>query len=194
LKYSKNKLKAAECYEKGSYSEKAIELYKELGENLKVGDLYYLDRKIAEGNVYYEKEVEERKRKGKFLKAAEIYLDRMDSKDEAQKTLLQGWYERKESVNCLNEYFSNIDDQKKYIKKLESIHNDLTDSDFKISFLKVMTRQYRSNEQHQERIKSIAYQVISEVGKESPEVVKELKYFNKGNDDISTDITRFRIR
>lgn len=193
LKYAKDKMRAAKCYEKGNLTNKAIELYIELGENIKVGDLYYYENKIEEGNNYYLKEVEELKKNNKYIKAADVFEHKMGQLENAQATLFEGWTEKKDSINCLHNYFSNIKDDKVYKKKVESIYDSLDNVEVKTVYLKVIRKQFEKQKQHNQQLKTMAYKIISEVGKTNPKVVTELNAFNKNNVEVSKDITRFKL-
>ena len=87
----KNKSEAASCFEKGKQYKKAIDLYKELEQKEKVGDLYREVHDVANSNLYYQMVIDDYVKNNQVVKGSLIYRKKMDQPEAAQKILLQGW-------------------------------------------------------------------------------------------------------
>lgn len=191
LKHSLNKNKAAECYEKGKMTEDAITLYKELNQNEKVGDLYVAINKRKDADVYFEKVVNEYKNKYQFVKASLIYRNKMQDRVKGQALLLEGWNTNKDALNCLTNYFSNIEDVK-------ILKNEITDLQKKNTansdlFLQAIHHPYKRHAELSEWIREIAYEVIASQTSVNPNIVTEMKLFNKDDKHLLKDTFRFRL-
>ncbi len=193
IKHGNNEQKAAECYEKGNMINDAISLYKELNQNEKVGDLYMNINNRKEAGVYFEKVVEEYKSRNQYVKASLIFKNKMNDTQRGQSLLLEGWRSSKDSSNCLNNYFSNIDGIKHLKQEIETISkNDLTYKNSQ-AFVQVIQKEYAKKNELSDYIKEIAYEVIAKQINITPDIVSELKGFNKNDKELAKDTLRFKI-
>ena len=193
LKYAKNKPKAAECYEKGKVYKEAINLYKDLNEFEKVGDLYQLTHQKQEANNYYNRVIEEYQTKFQFVKASLVYKNKIKDSSQAQKLLLEGWKTNKDASNCLNNYFENIEDETVLKKEIDHIYQHHTTETAKEPFLHSLKIIFSKKEPLQSQTKNIAYEIIAEKMASKPELASELIHFNKKDQSISKDILKYKL-
>ena len=191
LKKLKNKSEAANCYEKAKQYRKAIDLYKELEQKEKVGDLYREINDAKNANTYYQMVVDDYVSNSQMVKGSLIYRKKMEMPDEAQKILLKGWEEDRDSFNCLNNYFANIFDVKKLDKQIQELY-EKTPSDKKITYLEAMKYEFKKDPELQPTTRNIAYEIIAEKVATRSEIVNELKHFNPDDEVILKDISRYK--
>lgn len=193
LKYLNNKEKAASCYEKGRMTSDAIGLYKELKMHEKVGDLYQSINNRKEAFEHYNYVVENYKTTDQYVKASLLLRNKMEDKTSAQNMLLSGWREQKDSFNCINNYFVNIEDLQILSKEIDNIYRNETNERNKQAFLKALKHEHKKDDQLAIQTKEIAYEIISELAKTNPDVLNELSAFNKDT-QLSKDITRYKTQ
>jgi tetratricopeptide (TPR) repeat protein len=193
LKHTGNKLRAANCYEKGNLTLEAIELYKALNENEKVGDLYTSIRKPKDAAIYYEKVIDAYKVNSQFLKASLVYKNKMNDNAAGQTLLLDGWRSNKDAVNCLSAYFSSIDDVEQLRKKIHSIYSDEITDKNRESFLHVIKNQYTKKNELRDSLKEMAYETIAKQIPSDPSIVTELRAFDPSNKELIKDTLRFKL-
>jgi tetratricopeptide (TPR) repeat protein len=191
LKKLKNKSEAANCYEKAKQYRKAIDLYKELEQKEKVGDLYRQINDVKNANTYYQMVVDDYVNNNQMVKGSLIYRKKMEMPDEAQKILLKGWEEDRDSFNCLNNYFANIFDVKKLDQQIQELY-EKTPSDKKITYLEAIKYEFKKDPKLQNTTRNIAYEIIAEKVATRSEIVNELKYFNPDDEVILKDISRYK--
>lgn len=191
LKKLQNKTAAASCYEKGKEYKKAIDLYKEMGQNEKVGDLYKELSDIKNAHHHYQIVVDDYIKHHQIVKASLVYRKKMERPDEAQKILLKGWEENRDSFNCLNNYFANIFETKQLESEIKRLYQN-TPSDKKLIYLDAMKHEFKKDEKLQEPVRNIAYEIIAEKINYGVDVVNDLKHFNPNDQEIIKDISRFR--
>lgn len=111
----------------------------------------------------------------------------------AQDVLLKGWRSNKDAFNCLNNYFSNIIEEKQVLFQLQQINAvDLTNHNKGI-FLRVLEYEYCRRPGIEEEIKDMAYEIISEQAAMNPSVISELRMFNKQDKQLVKDTMRFKM-
>jgi tetratricopeptide (TPR) repeat protein len=191
LKKLKNKSEAANCYEKAKQYRKAIDLYKELEQKEKVGDLYRQINDTKNANTYYQMVVDDYVSNNQMVKGSLIYRKKMEMPEEAQKILLKGWEEDRDSFNCLNNYFANIFDVKKLDQQIQELY-EKTPSDKKITYLEAIKYEFKKDPKLQNTTRNIAYEIIAEKVATRSEIVNELKYFNPDDEVILKDISRYK--
>ena len=76
LNHTGNKLKAAQCYEKGKMTNEAINLFKELNEHEKVGDLYMSINNQRSGLEHYNMVLDQLKDQHQYVKASLLCRNR----------------------------------------------------------------------------------------------------------------------
>ena len=193
LKKVKNKVKAAECYEKGNMILEAIELYKELQNFEKVGDLYVGLNKRKEANSYYQMVANKYITSNQYLKASLIYREKMHDKMKGQDLLLRGWVEYKDAYNCLNNYFVNIEDSKDFKKELDAVFENHVNQKNRELFLRVLTFEYDRRKELSEPIREMAYEAISAQIPSDERIVSFLKNFNRKDKELVKDTIRFKV-
>lgn len=191
LKKLNNKSEAASCYEKAKQYKKAIDLYKEVEQKEKVGDLYKQIHDIKNAHIYYQMVVDDYVNNDQMVKASLIYRKKMETPDEAQKILLKGWEENKDTFNCLNNYFANIFEVKKLEAEIQNVYKN-TPSDKKTIYLEAMKYEFKKDEKLQSITRNIAYEIIAEKVSSHSEIVNELKHFNPNDEVILKDISRYK--
>jgi tetratricopeptide (TPR) repeat protein len=193
LKHCGDKLKAAECFEKGNIIMDAIKLYMELNDNEKVGDLYMTISNKELAVIHYEKVVASYKAKGQYVKAALIYRNKINNPLAGQTMLLEGWRTRRDAVNCLTNYFSNIENADHLHKALNAVYRNDVDEKNAPLFLSVIKHEFRKTQTLKHSIKEMAYEVVSKNISSNPSIVSELKNFNPDNKELFKDTLRFRL-
>lgn len=193
LKYLNNKEKAASCYEKARMTSDAIHLYKELNMNEKVGDLYISINNQKEANQHYNYVLENYKATCQYVKAALLLKNKMNDGNTAQEMLLNGWREQKDSFNCLSNYFENIGDLKILSREIDKIYVNHIDENNKAEFLKVLKNEHKRDPLLAIQTKGIAYEIVSHLATENPNILNELPAFNKDT-QLTRDISRYKNR
>lgn len=194
LKHLSDKQKAAECYEKGNSTMEAINLYSELGQHEKIGDLYSLLSNRRQAIFHYEKVVESYTAKGQYVKASLIYKHKINDAQAGQSMLLEGWRQNKDAVNCLNNYFSNIEDSDQFRNELQAVHQRDVNEKNAESFLEAVRHEYQKRNELRESIMELAYEVVSRNISTNPAIVSELKNFNINNKELFKDTLRFKLQ
>lgn len=192
LKHSKNTAKAADCYDKGNMFSSALALYKELGDNEKTGDMYSKMSRITEANTFYQLVADEHSEQNRFVKAAQVYRNKMNDTNRAQEQLLKGWRNDTDAFNCLNNYFVNIDHIPALTQAITDIYkNDINEHNTE-TFLKVIKHAYDKDEALKKMTSDMAYELVAQYGKKDPSLVAELKNFNK-DAHLTKDILRHKF-
>lgn len=192
LEYAKNKDRAAQCYEKGNMTMDAIGLYKDLNKHEKVGDLYVKINKRTDANVYYEKTADEYKGNNQFVKASLVYREKMLKPEAGQEILMTGWRVNSDAENCMGIYFSNIQNNKERGEAYESFYKNEVHDTNRTRFISVMAQEFKKNEVHADRLKTMAYEAaVAEIPKNA-RIVAELNDFNKQDKQFTNDTLRFR--
>lgn len=194
LKYLNNKPKAAECYEKGHVYKQAIELYRELNQHEKVGDLYTILKDKPEADKYYGRVIEEHKGNGQYVKASFIYKDKIKDIDGAQEVLLTGWKNKKDAANCLNNYFANINSTQKLSGAITSIYEAEVTKENSELFLQVMKQEFKKHQDLEELTKNIAYEIVADKISTKPEIASELISFNPKNKSMIKDVMKYKLK
>lgn len=193
LKHCQNKNKAAECFENGKLYTAAIDLYKELNQDEKVGDLYMLMKERKNAFEYYNKIIDKFKDNNQYVKASLIYRNKMQDYLSAQSLLLNGWENNKDGINCLNNYFANINDMQLLEKEIEHIYQTKTTNANQNNFLQVIKHEYNKDEKLHEVTQNIAYQIVAEQIKSNRSSIQELKHFTKKDKNFLKDIMKFKL-
>ena len=193
LKYSKNKLKAAECFEKGNLVSQAIELYEELHQYEKAGDLYSLLHHTAEAQRCYQKVADDYVGKDLYIKASLLYKNKMNNPEASRQLLLQGWRSNKDAFNCLTSYFAGIPDLRQLADELQTIYGKDVNSVNRQGFLQVLKGQFDQHQELSAPIKEMAYEIIAAQVPVNPSIVSELQFFNKNDKQLMKDTMRFKL-
>lgn len=111
----------------------------------------------------------------------------------AQEVLLKGWRFNKDAFNCLNNYFSNIADEKEVLMQLHQINATDLNNHNKGLFLRVLEYEYVRRPGIEEEIKDMAYEIISAHASVNPSIISELRMFNKEDRQLVKDTMRFKM-
>lgn len=191
LRKVQSKTDAANCYLKAKQYDKAIILYKELQQKEKVGDLYKEINDSENAFIFYQMVVDDYIQTHQMVKASLVYRNKMDKPNEAQETLLKGWKENIEALNCLNNYFSNIPEIGKLENEIKYLYEN-TSPDKKLIYLEAMKTEFKKDQRLQKATRNIAYDIIAENINGRSEIVNDLKLFNPDDEVILKDISRYK--
>jgi len=192
LKHCKEKARAAECFEKGKLYTQAIDIYEELGETEKVGDLYTHLKKEKEANHYYEMVAENYIKNKQYVKASLIYRKKMKLPLKGQALLLDGWHSKLDAHNCLNNFFTNIENTDVLLGEIKRFYSDELEENRKEAFLQVIKLEFHKHESLQAPIKEIAYEIIAGCIDNNPLMASELIGFNPEDRSLSKDVMKFK--
>lgn len=192
INYVKNNSKAAECYEKGKMIIQAIEIYKELNQDEKVGDLYSSIYRNEEAVKYYNKVVDNYRSSSQYVKASLIYRNKIKDTTKAQDLLFEGWKNDKDAYNCLNNYFTNFEEKKHLENEIETVYNKEVTPEKKGIFLQVIRHEHEKSPEIKNLTRNIAYEIISDLVRENPQIISELRFFNKEDNMLVRDIMKFK--
>lgn len=191
LEYLKDENSAAECYEEGKIYTEAIELYSKQRNFEKVGDLYTLLGSRKSANVAYQLQIDKEMESKKYINAATISKTKMHNLPKAQEILLTGWDNGIDQYNCLRNYLNNIDDSKEVWNQLERISKEDLNASNDTTFLIVLKEEHANQDENENKIKDLAYTLISKLLEESRISSHELMAFNKGNSRLYADTMRY---
>lgn len=187
----KNKSEAASCFEKGKQYKKAIDLYKELEQKEKVGDLYREIHDVTNSNLYYQMVIDDYVKNNQMVKGSLIYRKKMDKPEAAQKILLQGWEANQDAFNCLNNYFANIIEVETLDRRIKELYVE-TPFEKKNTFLEAMKHEFKKDPKLRDTTRNIAYEIIADKVSTGSYIVNELKHFNPEDEVILKDISRYK--
>jgi hypothetical protein len=105
---------------------------------------------------------------------------------------MRGWEENKDSFNCLNNYFANIQNVDELQKEIQNVYENRTNADKKEAFLQVLKHEHKKNSKLANIVKSIAYEIIAQQLLKNPSIVSDLKAFNGNDNLLIRDIMRFK--
>ena len=194
LDYLKNEQLAAECYEEGKIYNKAIEIYKKLGKLEKVGDLYLLIGNRESANIAYQAQIDKELERNKYTTAATISKIKLHNLSFAQELLLKGWKNKVDQYNCLRSYFNNISDTKEVWMQIERINRFEVDSSNDTIFLKVLKDEYANQDSNEDKVKDLAYTLLSKLLEEGRISSHELLSFNRENSQLRADTMRYELK
>ena len=192
LKHLQNKNMAAACYESGNMTGEAIELYKELNEYEKVGDLYNSIKNPAAAKPYYEKVIDAYTIKDQYVKASLIYKNKLHDETGGQELLMRGWQYNKDAENCLSHYFDNIPDIKLLKRELYNTYAMEVNENNREKFLRVIRKEYAKQNELADEIKEMAYEIVAAQIPVNKEIVTELRGFNPDR-ELMKDVMRFKL-
>ena len=192
LKYCKDKSLAAACFEKGKLYAQAIDIYKELEATEKVADLYTFLQKEKEAMIYYEMVTEDYVKSKQYVKASLVYRKKMKQPLKAQALLLEGWHNKLDPHNCLNNFFANIENTDALVREIKRFYADELEESRKEAFLQVIKIEFHKHESLQAAVKEIAYEIIAGCIDSKPSIASELIGFNPKDKSLSKDIMKFK--
>lgn len=193
LKYCENKSKAAACFEKGNLVAQAIELYEEMLQHEKAGDLYSLLHQTVAAQRCYQKVADGYTQNNQYIKASLVYKNKMNNQEASQQLLLKGWQLNRDASNCLCSYFAAIPDTRQLAGELQTIYDTEVSPSNRQTFLQVLKNQYEQHQDLSALIKEMAYEIIVTHVPVNPSVISELRAFNKEDKQLVKDTMRFRV-
>ncbi len=194
IKYNKNNKRAAFCYKEAKMYREAAEMYSSEKMHEESGDMYvFLGERDLAQNEYVNAHVAYLN-SNKVFEAGKFALEKMGSVDIARNDFLRGWRSKNKEVECLNGYIESF----KPYDEWRSTMNDLRKgevSEINIeSFFRVLQKVKRPEEESNEYLRSMQYELVAQFGKYNSFVVAELKRLNKGDRVISSDIVRYQLK
>ncbi|MCR9250016.1 MAG: hypothetical protein NXI20_06305 [bacterium] len=192
LQNLKDKSSAARCYENGKMTERAIDLYKEMKNFEKVGDLYKEINKPVEANEFYELVVDNYEKVHNYQRAGNIIKEKMGDLPRYQNLMKKGWINKVQENKCLDNLIQSIEEPTIINSEIEDIYLNHTNNQNIEDFIKVIVKEYQRNRGVNKYIKEISYEIISEYANQKPNLPNILQILNSKDTMLSRDITRFR--
>lgn len=193
LKYLNDEASAAFCYEKANRLEKALELYKKLEKNNKVGELYQQLGKPELAAVYYEKVLTAFLENKKYHTAAHYCKDKLQDEERAYELAFAGWFHGKAPVQCLQYCIEGLESAAAQREFLENFYQENFTDGRLLEFLQVLRAYYNQKEKEQTWVRALAYLVITDHAEEDVNLLRQLLYFNDKDMHLSKDILRHRL-
>ncbi len=190
LKHLSDRRMAANCYEKANNLMEAIDLYKEIKMFEKVGDLYLkLDDKEA-AYLHYEMVVENYLENFQYLKAGLLVKDKMDDLSRARDLFHQGWIEKCDIYNCLNNYFNTFKEETDFRFALQELvkNENLSRKQYEVLVTTLQVEFSKREGVMASEIRDIAYAIISKQAKVNPQLVQSLRGFNPFDLELRRDL------
>jgi MoxR-vWA-beta-propeller ternary system domain bpX3 len=192
IKHCNNLQLAATCYERGHMTQQAIDVYKQLGQDEKVGDLYLSLNDKDSAYHYFDKVTTAYENAHQYVKAAVIHKEKMQDMKKAQQLLLTGWRQGSDASNCLYGYLNNIDNEAELVQTIANLYKDETTAANQVKFLGVLQNQYNRGPNAAECTRDIAYEIIAQQAVANPDIVSELKHFNKTDKNLIKDVLKYK--
>jgi len=192
----KNMAAAAACLEHGALYNEAINIYSELNQHEKVGDLYGLISQAGNARTYYEKSVAITEANNDHLDAARIVEQKLNEPERAKALLLTGWNGERQAEPCLKKYFDLVlkTEKENTTVSVETVYNNAATAGKKLAFLNVLeyVRQKNADETLHASTQQMAYEIISaEAGKGNLQPLHNLSKFVQGDKLISAESSRY---
>lgn len=191
LKKLSDKQRAAQCYEKGKNYKKAIELYKDLGNKEKAGDLYVLLNDRTAANTCYESLIADYTGATQYVKASLVARYKMQQEEKARELLLKGWNNNHDAFNCINNYFAGFPDHDELKKVIRDIYDDTLPQQQEV-LLTALKYEFAKGKEMEEITRDIAYEIIASYIQRKPAIASEIKHFNPSDKVIIKDIVRYK--
>ena len=171
----KDKQRAAQCFEKGGLYVEAIDLYLELGQKEKAGDLYVHIDQWAEAEKLYQTCAAEALKTSNYLEAARIYDHKLKNQHDAKASLIKGWHDKLNPTACLNRYFEFFQqaNNAEFDAEVQRIYQEEYKPAQRNAFMEVL-KEIGKNKQRRAELpntREIVYQIVSD----------ELKHDNLGH-------------
>lgn len=194
----KDKQRAAQCFEKGGLYTEAIDLYLELGQEEKVGDLYVHIDQWAEAEKLYQSCAEEALKTSNHLEAARIYDQKLKDQTEAKASLLKGWHDKLNPTTCLNRYFEFFQQSSnaEFDAELQRIYQTEYKPKQRDAFMEVL-KEIGKNKQRRAELpntREIVYQIVSdELKNDNLGHIGMLETFVPRDRLLSGDVSRYEV-
>ena len=190
LKHLNNKLLAAKCYEKGNNLLEAIDLSKELKKYEVFGDLFRQLDDEESALLYYEMVIENYLNNRQNLLAGLLVKNKLKDLIRARNLFHQGWSTGLDAYNCLNNYFNSFQEDAEFRTALREIVKEENLSKRRNEFLiAALELEFKKRETSTaSEIREVAYQIISQEVKRSPNLLQALVSFNPKDVELKRDL------
>jgi hypothetical protein len=128
-----------------------------------------------------------------YVKAALLSKTKMGNATACQHLLLEGWRLNQDAFNCLNNYFTNIQDVKVLGEHIQNVYANDVNLNNRTAFLKVLQYEFAKENATAEDIKKIAYEIIVAETPRNPAILGELKQFNPKDKLLVNDTMRYPL-
>jgi tetratricopeptide (TPR) repeat protein len=192
LEKLKDKNLAAHCYRKGKFYEKSIELYLELEEHETAGDICVEMGQRGRGDYHYATAETKLCERADYITASKLCRAKRQIPERAQEILLQGWRYNARAYDCANAYFKYLPEEVERAEEMYRFYEKEVSGDQQENFLNVVTLQYEN--EPDERMRDLAYEIISLELDKGNNMSGKLFSYNKGDKQISRDVSRFRYK
>lgn len=190
LSKCKLKINAAECYEMGRFYGRSIDLYEELDQQEKVGDLYARMGNIPKAKIAFGKELEKLRGSNRYFDAGKLSSNKLSDTKLARTYYMEGWERGKRPNDCLDEYLDTYEIDAKR-ERISHLHEEEMVDRSAHRFLEVLKLQSDKNADLQNDIEVVAYETIARNAPKDKTIVNFLNVFNKSK-LVSKDVLRFK--
>ncbi|PJJ59946.1 hypothetical protein [Hymenobacter chitinivorans] len=192
----KNLPAAARCLENGGLLLEAVEIYEELQQHEKAGDLYQQLEQPERATRHYERSVEVQLGNQDHLDAARILHDKLGNPAQARQTLLAGWADSRQAENCLKQYFTlaAAEPEPDLGAQVNFVYRQHTPAGQRVALLQVLAA---VTEQHPDAellatSREVAYEVVSaEAGAGNTAPLGLLRHFLPQDRLLAADVSRY---
>lgn len=194
----KDRQRAAQCFEKGGLYTEAIDLYLELGQKEKAGDLYVHIDQWAEAEKLYQSCVDEALKTSNYLEAARIFEHKLKDQNEAKASLLKGWHHKLNPTTCLNRYFDFFQQAShtEFDAEVQGIYQTQCKPSQRNAFMEVL-KEIGKNKQRRTELpytREIVYQIVSdELKHDNLSHIGMLETFTPKDRLLSGDVSRYEV-
>ncbi len=194
----KDKQQAAQCFEKGGLYSEAIDLYLELGQKEKAGDLYTQIDQWTEAEKLYQNCAEEALKTSNHLEAARIYDQKLKDQNEAKASLLKGWHDKLNPTACLNRYFDFFQqaNNAEFDAEVQRIYQTEYQPKQRNAFMEVL-KEIGKNKQRKADLpntREIVYQIVSdELKTDNLSHIGMLETFVLRDRLLGGDVSRYEV-
>lgn len=139
----KRPVDAARCFERGGLMQDAIEIYADLKQHVKVGELYERLERTDEARVAFQLAVGERLQHNDRLGAADLLQQRLKDDDAAMQVLEEGWPSGAQATLCLERFFGLThggDRPARAVRKIEELQKQVYPSHRLIDLISTLSR------------------------------------------------------
>lgn len=185
-----DKSSAARCYESGKLYRKAIDLYEELNQQEKVGDLYSTMGQNDEAKVAYMKELASQKNAYNFLAAARISNEKLNDLPEARTLWRKGWDTSRTADECLENLLDSYATKQRK-KEVLKLHDEKYEGRRVRSFLDVLFKQAKKDKKLEPELEKVVYESVARNASQDPNIADYIKQHSK-NPLVTKDVFRFK--
>ena len=188
---------AAACLEKGGLYPEAIDIYIELNQYEKAGDLSVMIGRTQKARKYYYHCYEEAINRDDYLDAVRILEEKLKEPENVGDLLLEGWDKSSQHNACLQKYFDQYpkENEEAFAEEVNHIFEKRTPQSKKDLFLDILIYTKRKYPSHdlEKTSEEIAFQVVSKnISKGKLSNIEILGQFLDKDKLIKSDISRYK--